>query len=137
MLIDVAAIVVVTLAWGSYPLLARSAGLGGPLGSLLLMIFGFVPVVLAVVLRGDFATPSRAAFGKVAGAGILMGIGLVAFNHVANSRIEASTSIPIVDAGMLVVSTAGAIWLFGESVPPQKLCGIVLLVAGIALLRPS
>lgn len=137
MLFDYGCIAVVALAWGSWPLFARSSGLGGPLGSLLLMIFGIAPIALAVLLQRDFAPPSSAALGKLAIAGGLMGIGLIAFNLLANAEMDASTSIPIVDSAMLIVTTVGAIYFFGESVSTQKLIGIVLLLSGIALLRPS
>jgi drug/metabolite transporter (DMT)-like permease len=135
MLFDYGCIAVVALAWGSWPLFARSSGLGGPLGSLLLMIFGIAP--LAVLLQRDFAPPPAAALGKLAIAGGLMGIGLIAFNLLANAKMDASTSIPIVDAAMLVVTASGAIYFFGEPLSTQKVLGVVLLLAGIALLRPS
>jgi drug/metabolite transporter (DMT)-like permease len=137
MLFDYGCIAVVALAWGSWPLFARSSGLGGPLGSLLLMIFGIAPIALAVLLQRDFAPPPAAALGKLAIAGGLMGIGLIAFNLLANAKMDASTSIPIVDAAMLVVTASGAIYFFGEPLSTQKVLGVVLLLAGIALLRPS
>jgi drug/metabolite transporter (DMT)-like permease len=137
MLFDYGCIAVVALAWGSLPLFARSSGLGGPLGSLLLMIFGIAPIALAVLLQRDFAPPPAAALGKLAIAGGLMGIGLIAFNLLANAKMDASTSIPIVDAAMLVVTASGAIYFFGEPLSTQKVLGVVLLLAGIALLRPS
>jgi multidrug transporter EmrE-like cation transporter len=66
-----------------------------------------------------------------------MGIGLIAFNLLANAKMDASTSIPIVDAAMLVVTASGAIYFFGEPISTQKVLGVALLLAGIALLRPS
>lgn len=137
MLFDYGCIAIVALAWGSWPLFARSSGLGGPLGSLLLMIFGIAPIALAVLVQRDFAPPSSAALWKLAIGGGLMGVGLIAFNLLANAEMDASTSIPIVDSAMLIVTTVGAIYVFGESVSTQKLLGILLLLSGIALLRPG
>ena len=137
MLFDYACIAIVAFAWGSWPLFARSSGIGGPLGSLLLMVFGIAPIALAVLLQRDWAPPSSAELGKLAIAGGLMGVGLIAFNLLANAKMDASTSIPIVDAAMLVVTASGAIYFFGEPLSTQKVLGVVLLLAGIALLRPS
>jgi multidrug transporter EmrE-like cation transporter len=67
----------------------------------------------------------------------MMGLGLLAFNRLANGNLDASVSIPIVDGAMLVATTVGALWFFGEPVTAQKLAGIGLLLAGIALLRPA
>ena len=72
----------------------------------------------------------------IAVAGIMQGIGLMAFVRVATGKLEASVSIPISDVGMLIVTTVGAVWLFQEAMTVQKLIGLGLLVAGIALLRP-
>jgi multidrug transporter EmrE-like cation transporter len=66
-----------------------------------------------------------------------MGSGLIAFNRLVNSRLDASISIPIVDTAMLIVTTLGAIYFFQEAVTARKLVGFALLVAGIAVLRPA
>jgi len=66
-----------------------------------------------------------------------MGMGLVAFNLVANSKLEASISLPIIDTAMLIVSTVGAIYFFQEPISSQKIIGLLLLIAGIVVLRPS
>ena len=137
MTIELGCIAAVAVLWGGWPLVARSAGHGGPLGSLLLSAFGFVPIILLTVFDSGAARPSTAAVAKLAVAGSMMGAGLVAFNFVANSKMEASVSIPIIDSAMLVVTALGAIWFFGESVSPRKVIGILLLVSGIAVLRPS
>jgi multidrug transporter EmrE-like cation transporter len=67
----------------------------------------------------------------------MMGVGLIAFIRVANGALDASVSIPIVDVAMLLVTAIGAMVFFAEAVTVQKVAGIVLLVAGIGLLRPS
>jgi drug/metabolite transporter (DMT)-like permease len=131
-------IALVALFWGAYPLVARASGHGGPWGALVLNLAALLPIGLAVaLLPGASMRPSPEATLKLGVAGAMMGCGLVAFNLLANSRLEASVSIPIVDTAMLLVTTACAVVFFQEAVTAQKLLGIALLVAGILALRPS
>jgi drug/metabolite transporter (DMT)-like permease len=134
---DVACIAVVALFWGAYPLVARTSNFGGPLGTLVLSLAGLVPIVLAAIWGGFALRPSTNQLVRLGVAGLMMGIGLIAFNRLANGTLDASVSIPIVDGAMLVATTVGALWFFGEPVTAQKLAGIGLLLAGIALLRPA
>jgi drug/metabolite transporter (DMT)-like permease len=126
------------LFWGSYPLVLRTTGAGGPSGSLLLMVGGLVPIVAAVLWQGVLIKPPAAELTRLLMAGVLMGFGLLAFNLVANSRaIDASVSIPIIDTAMLIVTVIGAVLFFAEPVTMKKAIGIALLVAGILVLRPE
>jgi drug/metabolite transporter (DMT)-like permease len=136
-MIEVGCIALVAAFWGAWPLVARSAGYGGPLGSLLLTAFGLIPIILVTMFHTSGVRPSAIASAKLAVAGAMMGAGLVAFNVVVNSKMEASVAIPIVDSAMLIVSTVGAIYFFEESISAQKIVGLALLLAGIAVLRPS
>ena len=67
----------------------------------------------------------------------MMGVGLVAFNLLANSKLEASVSLPIVGTAMLLVSTVGAIYVFQEPLTARKAIALCLLVAGIAIMPSS
>jgi drug/metabolite transporter (DMT)-like permease len=136
-MVDFGCIALVALLWGAWPLVARSSGYGGPLGSLILTVFGLIPITLATTLHGAAVRPSSVALTKLAVAGVMMGAGLVAFNIVANSKMEASVSIPTIDAAMLIVSAMGAIYFFAESISPQKVIGLILLLVGIVVLRPT
>ena len=129
-------IALVAVFWGGYPLVARLSDMGGPFGSLLLATLAIVPIAAATVWTGDSIWPTRAQLWPIAIAGIMQGIGLMAFVRVATGKLEASVSIPISDVAMLLVTTVGAVWLFQEAITVQKLIGLGLLVAGIALLRP-
>jgi drug/metabolite transporter (DMT)-like permease len=141
MTVEIICIALVAACWGGYPLVARSSGYGGPLGTLLLALAGLLPITLAVLHQGGHPggveRPPAGALVKLAIAGVLMGSGLLAFNRLANSRLDASISIPIVDTAMLIVTTLGAIYFFQEAVTARKLVGLALLVAGIAVLRPA
>lgn len=134
---DVACIAIVALFWGGYPLVARTSGYGGALGTLVLSLAGLVPVAAATLWGGFAAQPSSGQLARLGVAGAMMGIGLLAFNRLANGKLDASVSIPIVDTAMLLVSAVGALWFFEEPVTTQKLVGIALLVMGIVLLRPA
>lgn len=129
---------VVALFWGSYPLVARSAGVSGHIGTLILSLSSLVPIVAAVLWQGASTRIAPLELAKMVIAGVMMGIGLVAFIVVAHSkRLDASVSIPIIDTAMLVVTVAGAVLFFSEPVTLRKLFGIALLVAGILTLRPD
>lgn len=125
------------LLWGAYPLVAKAAGYDGARASLFLMLAGLVPVVGLSLLEGDLGWPDRPALFRLVIAGLMMGVGLVAFVRVATGTIEASVAIPIVDGSMLLVSAVGAVLLFGDVVTVKKVVGIAFMIAGMGLLRPS
>jgi drug/metabolite transporter (DMT)-like permease len=131
-------ILIAALSWGFYPLIARWAGVGGAIGSLILSVTGLVTIGAAVAIQGVDVRPTMTATLRMVMAGVLMGIGLIAFNYVAASRrIDASVSIPIMDTAMMMVTTIAAIWLFNEPVTVKKVVGLALLQAGIYVLRPT
>jgi drug/metabolite transporter (DMT)-like permease len=133
---DVACIAIVALLWGAYPLVARSSGQGGALGTLILSLAGLVPIAAAVLWGGPGRRPSGDELVRLGIAGAMMGLGLLAFNRLANGKLDASVSIPVADTAMLLVSAVAAMWFFEEPATTRKLIGIGLLVAGIVLLRP-
>ena len=131
-------IVVVVLAWGGYPLIIRAAGVGGALGAMVLTLSALFPIALALWWQGNFVRPANADLLRVVAGGLFMGVGTTAFNFVVNSRkLDASTSVPIMDTGMLLVTTLGAVWFYGEPFSARKALGIALLVVGIGILRPA
>lgn len=132
-------IVIVALCWGGYPLLARASGYEGPRGTLILMLAGLAPIATMTVFGAKHGSdwPAGPALVKLGLAGLMMGCGLLAFYNLTTGPMDASVSIPIVDVAMLLVSTVLAILIFAEVVTLQKIIGIALLLAGIALLRPT
>ena len=138
MRIEILCIVICALAWGGYPLIARSTGVGTPVGALLLTLSALLPIGIATVWHGVAARPTSSEVLRLLIAGGVMGIGTMAFNFVANSRqLEASISIPIVDVSMLIVSVAAATMFFAEPITTRKLIGFALLIAGIVVLKPE
>jgi drug/metabolite transporter (DMT)-like permease len=131
-------IALVALFWGGYPLVTRSTGVTGPIVSLVMTLSAAAAIAAATAWQGVPIRPSASEIGKLLIAGAMMGVGLLAFNAVANSRhLDASVSIPIMDTLMLLATFIGAIVFFAEPVTAKKLLGVTLLIAGIALLRPE
>lgn len=132
-------IAVVGLTWGGYPLMTRWAGYEGPRATLLLMLTGMVPIAIAVLQPSTTSSvaPTTLALAKLIAAGLLMGVGLLAFHALVTSPMDASISVPMADVAMLLISVIGAIVFFGEAITVQKVGGIALLLAGMALLRTS
>jgi drug/metabolite transporter (DMT)-like permease len=129
---------VVVIAWGVYPLVIRSTGVSGPVGALILTVSALVPIGVALGVQGGFTRPSMPDLVRLVVSGVIMGAGTTAFNFLVNSRkLEASVAIPIVDMGMLLVTTFGAVWFYSEPVTLRKVVGIGLLIAGIGVLRPG
>jgi drug/metabolite transporter (DMT)-like permease len=130
-------IALVALFWGGYPLVTRSTGVTGPIVSLVMTLSAATAIAIAAAWQGVPVRPSAGEVIKLLIAGAMMGIGLLAFNAVANSRhIDASVSIPIMDTLMLLATFIGAIVFFAEAVTPQKILGMALLIGGILLLKP-
>lgn len=131
-------IAIVSLFWGGYPLIARGTGISGPLGALILSVVSMATIAAATFWSGVDTWPTRGGALRLVVSGLMMGIGLLAFNAVAVSRrIEASVSIPIVDTGMLIVSVLAAVLFFAEPITIKKSIGLALLVVGIVVLRPE
>jgi drug/metabolite transporter (DMT)-like permease len=131
-------IAIAALTWGGYPLIARASGVGRPIGALVLTVCALLPISIASLWSGPIVRLTAAELVRLAAAGVLMGIGTLAFNFVVNSReIEASVSIPLIDTTMLLVSVVGAIIFFAEPVTAKKAIGVVFLIAGILMLKPK
>jgi drug/metabolite transporter (DMT)-like permease len=129
-------ILTTALLWGAYPLVARTAGFEGPRAALILTLAGLVPISVMAYLS-NAGWPNSVGLLKLGISGLMMGGGLMAFIMVANSSMDASVSIPIVDVAMLLVSAIGAMVFFAEPFTAQKALGIALLLVGIGLLRPT
>lgn len=132
-----ACIVVVAVCWGGYPLIARTSGHGSPLGTLVLFMAGLLPIALAALSRMSDPVPSLSAVVRLSVAGVIMGTGLVAFNLVVNSKLNASVSLPVINAASLIVSALGALYFFDEPVSARKVLSLSLLLAGIVAMPVS
>lgn len=132
------AILMVAAFWGGYPLLTRATGVTGPIVSLVMAAGSLAVIAVATFWQGVEVRPTMSELVKLAVAGAMMGVGLLAFNCAANSRaMDASVSIPIMDTSMLLTTTIGAIWFFAEPITGRKVLGLALLLAGIFVLKPE
>jgi drug/metabolite transporter (DMT)-like permease len=134
---DWVCIALVAVFWGGYPLVARLSSFGGPWGSLLLGSVAILPIAGTALAAGGWERPARGDLWPLLVAGLMQGVGLMAFVRVATGKLEASVAIPVSDVAMLIVTTVGAILFFQETLTAQKLAGLAFLVVGILLLRPA
>jgi drug/metabolite transporter (DMT)-like permease len=133
-------IVITAIAWGCYPLVARSAGAGAgqAFGTFIMMSTGWLVIAAAAWWQGIEVRPSTQGVIRLAAAGALMGAGMLSFNAVASSRrLDASVAIPIMDTAMLIVTVIVAVMVFAEPFTLRKGMGLALLLAGIATLYHS
>jgi len=134
---DWVCIALVAVFWGGYPLVARLSSFGGPWGSLVLGSVAILPIAGTALAAGGWERPARGDLWPLLVAGLMQGVGLMAFVRVATGKLEASVAIPVSDVAMLIVTTVGAILFFQETLTAQKLAGLAFLVVGILLLRPA
>ena len=71
-------------------------------------------------------------------AGLCIGAAEIAyfylFGGIVLPRPDASIAIPVIVAGTIVISTLAAVFALGERMTLQNVMGVVLVIAGIALL---
>ncbi len=103
-----------------------------------------------LLIKAGAASAGRFSFtvGQILRAGvhfatqwqILAGLGCYAVSVVvwilALTRVQVSLAYPMLSLGYVVTAFA-AWWLFGESLNPQKLLGIAIIIAGVVLLARS
>ncbi len=70
-------IMLVAVFWGGWPLVARTAGEAGVVGSLIMSSVAVVPIA-AAILQSGASMPSASATVAYSIAGIMMGLG---FSH--------------------------------------------------------
>ncbi|MDE2120072.1 MAG: EamA family transporter [Betaproteobacteria bacterium] len=100
-----------------------------------------------LLIKAGAATAGQFSFtaGQILRAGlhfatqwqILAGLACYAISVVvwilALTRVQVSIAYPMLSLGYVVTAFA-AWWLFGESLTPQKLAGIAIIIAGVVLL---
>jgi len=128
---------IVSLFWGGWPLILRSAGDVGNTGAFLLSASALIPLSLFAFSTG-FTLPETNSLMKLLIAGIIMGAGMIIYNNIINGGlIEISTFVPIANTLMLLITTIGGIVFFAESFTLQKIIGFIFMLIGIFLLRPT
>ena len=132
MTLIIACIALVAFFWGGWPLVARAAGESDPYQPLVLCVAAVIPIATYTALTASTSFPTGLKLLTLVAAGLMMGLGLIAFGIVAGSPlIDTAISIPIINTSMLLVTVIGAIIFFREDINPQKVAGITILVIGI------
>ena len=128
----------VGLFWGASTLIARYSG-AGPYMMAILISFGGLITMLPLLPSQDFAATGNKAIAIGIAAGIINGLGLLAFYKLvggANEGLwELSRVIPIAMVLVPIVVTIGARVVFEEPFTPTKLVGIALACAAIWFLE--
>lgn len=130
-------IILTALFFGGWPIVARTAGKTGTTGAFIMAAMALVPIGI-VMMRQGVLLPMSTSWPKLCIAGMMMGSGLIAYNFaVSNPKVEVSIVVPTISTLMIIVTTLGGMFFFGEPLTVRKVIGITLLIAGIAFLRPT
>ncbi|TSC77585.1 MAG: hypothetical protein G01um101429_1001 [Parcubacteria group bacterium Gr01-1014_29] len=123
----------VALFWGGMGLVSRASGLNPGWVACMLGI-GTLPLALTGAIGNPIPSTTALSVGLV--AGILNGLGILAFGKIAAWQgIDISRLTPIA-YGMIPVVVAVGAWLaFGEQFTTAKTVGLVAIVIGIYLLN--
>jgi drug/metabolite transporter (DMT)-like permease len=128
----------VGIFWGASTLIARYSGAGPYMMAILISIGGMITMLPLLPSQSFAATGSRSVAIGI-GAGIINGLGLLAFYKLvggANDGLwELSRVIPIAMVLVPIVITVGARVVFDEPFTPTKLVGIALACAAIWFLE--
>ncbi|MXZ80271.1 MAG: EamA family transporter [Gammaproteobacteria bacterium] len=82
------------------------------------------------------------AYAWAIGAGICIGIAEILYFYLfrgfaGEAKIEASTAIPFIVGGTIVIAVVVSVFLFGESLSPIQWIGTALALAGMLVLAAS
>jgi len=129
---------IVGIAWSSTPLLARLSSVNAMMMTILIAS-GTLVATLPVMFSQNYAAAGSKALAIGLIAGVVNGIGLIAFYRlVAGSNEglwESSKVLPLSLILMLVGIAFGSRIFFGEAITPQKLIGVSLACGAIWFLR--
>jgi drug/metabolite transporter (DMT)-like permease len=130
--------IAVGLFWGASTLIARYSAVGSYMMAILISVGGMI-AMLPLLPSQNFAAAGTRALAIGLGAGIVNGLGLLAFYKLvggANEGLwELSRVIPIAMVLVPIVVTIGARFMFDEPFTPTKLIGIGLACAAIWFLE--
>jgi drug/metabolite transporter (DMT)-like permease len=122
------------VCFGTWPLITRAAGDSSSWA---------MPIVLAACMLTSFvarigakdAFPGRTAVAILVAAGIVNGLGALAYGRLITSTSQSMSALPSAAlTAMIVVMAVGGFVFFKEAVTPSKLVGLALAAAGCYLL---
>jgi hypothetical protein len=130
--------IAVGIFWGASTLIARYSAVSAYMMAILISVGGTL-AILPLVPGQNFAAAGVRAVAIGLGAGIINGLGLLAFYKLvggANEGLwELSRVVPIAMVLVPIVVTVGARFMFDEPFTPTKIVGIVLACVAIWFLE--
>lgn len=124
----------VMVMWGGWPLLTRDTA-SNAFDTLTMGVVAILPVLFFAAIQGELAFTGRHV--RFSGAGIMMGVGLVAYIMVmSNPHTKLSFAVPTINVGMLIVTLVGANWFLGEKLTLREYVGIATMLTGICIASP-
>ncbi len=126
------------IGFGGWPLLSRASGANQLWINTILMVVSLAVALCFAHFSGvnvGEGLISKKGFALLCFAGLINGIGLVAFGTILTNPMEISTWVPVTNVFITLVSVLGGVLLFSESFPPQKMIGVALALCGVWLLN--
>jgi len=134
------AIILTSICWGGWPVLARLSNIDSSVSAPIILTFSVIPTLYYYLMYSSTSmsdTVSLSTMTYLIPAAIMLGVGMVTYSIVlTSSAIDLSTSVPIVSAGVLIVTVIGSVVFFGDNIDLRKILGLIALFAGVFLLRP-
>ena len=124
------------LTFAAWPIISRFSGLPGIWVSLTMSVGTLIAVIVGKMFfpGGDAIYTKAIALGILAGA--VNGAGIIAFGLItSNKNWDISIYIPMTFGVMLALASISGIVLLGESLSPQKIIGVLVIIFGIYLIR--
>lgn len=133
-------IALTAIFWGGWPVLARLSNTDATANAPILIGFSLLSTLYYFFVHGTpnaMQSITASSMSYLIPAGIMLGGGMVTYSLTLQSvELDLSSSVPMVNSGMLVVTVICSIALFGDNITPQKVIGFVAVILGIYLLRP-
>lgn len=129
------AICLLAAAGFSWPLIVRATSLGAQ-WTMLTVIGGTVAVAAVYSAISAAAPPNKSALLIGLAAGVVNGLGFVAYSAIlAFKGVDVTKIVSVTTAAIPVITMLGAWAFFGEEPSTQKIAGITAIALGIYLLR--
>lgn len=124
--------VVSAAMYGTWPLVARFAPISPAWMSIILALA--TGAISTVALPGA-ATPSAKAVAIIAAAGVMNGIGMLAYSKIIGTNgVELSKVLPMIMVLMPVFTVIGSWIVFGDLMTAKKIAGVMMALAAVYLL---
>lgn len=122
------------LCFGTWPLITRAAGDQSSWAMPIVLAACMLTSLLGRIGAKD-AFPTTTAITILVAAGIVNGLGALAYGRLITSTSQSMSALPSAAlTAMIVIMAFGGFLFFKEAVTPSKLVGLVFAAAGCYLL---